>query len=333
MPQDARAWQHLREILVAPHAAEALRAMHALKLLGLMLPEMDAIDALVLRDLYHRYTVDEHTFLTVEVLHRLHGTLVEWLKPFSELASEIERPELLYLALLLHDTGKALAGSDHVHSSVQLARAAVERLGLSPEDGDTVCFLIAAHLEMSATMRKRDIYDPETARELAGKLGTVERLKLLTLMTLADINAVNPDALTPWKAENLWRLYIATANYFARSIDEDRFHAEACSAQVERIAGLLPDKRSQLLRFLEGLPQRYLMSHTPEQVIGHFEMANRLPEDPVQLGLRQLNQQHELTIVTGDHPGLFSKITGHSLWLGYGHHQGRCVFQPGGRHR
>jgi [protein-PII] uridylyltransferase len=310
MPQDGKAWRHLSEILIQPHAAAALRSMHALKLLGLMLPEMDAIDALVLRDLYHRYTVDEHTFLTIEILHRLHSTESEWLKVFAELASEIERPELLYLALLLHDTGKALAGSDHVHGSVQLARAAMQRLALSADDGDTVCFLIAAHLEMSSTMRKRDIHDPETIRELAGKLGTLERLKLLTLLTLADISAVNPEAMTPWKAQNLWQLYIATFNYFTRSVDEERFHKDVCGEQVERMAALLPEKRSQLLRFLEGLPQRYVISHTPEQVIQHFEMANRLPEDPVQVGLRQHNQQHELIIVTGDHPGLFATITG-----------------------
>ena len=310
MPQDARLWQHLRDLLVQPQAADALRAMHALKLLGLALPEIDAIDALVLRDLYHRYTVDEHTFLTIDVLHGLVDTEAEWLKPFGELIKEIERPELLYLALLLHDIGKALAGSDHVRSSLQLAEPALERLELPKGDADTVCFLIATHLEMSSTLRRRDIHDPETIRELANKVGTEERLKLLTLLTLADIKAVNPDALTPWKAENLWRLYIATANYFSRSVDEERFHAEICSDQVERIAALAPEQRSHLLRFLDGLPQRYLLSHTPEQVVAQFEMATRLADDPVQLGLRQLNQQFELTVVTGDHPGLFSTITG-----------------------
>jgi [protein-PII] uridylyltransferase len=310
MPQDGRAWQHLRELLVKFYAGDALRAMHALKLLALALPEIDAIDALVLRDLYHRYTVDEHTFLTIDVLHGLGESETEWLKLFGELLTEIERPELLYLALLLHDVGKALAGSHHVLSSLQLARPALERLELPKEDADTVCFLIAAHLEMSSTLRRRDIHDPETVREFAGKVGTEERLKLLTLLTLADIKAVNPDALTPWKAENLWRLYIATANYFSRSVDEERFHAEICTEQVERIAAMLPGKRSQLLQFLEGLPQRYLLSHTAEQVIAQFEMATHLPEAPVQLGLRQLSQQFELTVVTGDHPGLFSTITG-----------------------
>ena len=133
---------------------------------------------------------------------------------------------------------------------------------------------------------------------------------MLTLLTLADIKAVNPEALTPWKAENLWQLYMATANYFTRSVDEARFHAEVRSEQVERVAALLPDRRDPLLKFLDGLPQRYLTSNSPEQVIAHFEMANRLANEPAQLGLRRTRDQHELTVVTADRPGLLSTLTG-----------------------
>jgi len=310
MPHDARLWEHLSELLVAPHAADALRAMHSLKLLTRAIPEFEAVDSLVLRDLYHRYTVDEHSFLAIEALHRLKNNDVECLQPFGALLSELERPDLLYLALLLHDTGKGLGGANHVHNSLQLASAAVERMGLPPEDVQTVCFLIATHLEMSSTLRRRDIYDPETARELAGKTGTPEQLKMLTLLTLADIKSVSPEALTPWKAENLWRLYTGTANYFDRSVDEERFHANVCTKQVEGVAALLPKRRSQLLRFLDGLPQRYLMSHTPEQVILHFDMANHLRKEPVQLAVRRVSGQHELTVVTADRAGLFSMLAG-----------------------
>ena len=310
MPQDARLWQHLRELLVAPHAAQALRAMHSVKLLTLALPEFEAVDSLVLRDLYHRYTVDEHSILAIDLLHRLRNKDVEWLEPYGRLLSELEQPELLYLALLLHDVGKGLAGNDHVHNSLQLAAAAVERLELTEDAAATVCFLVATHLEMSSTLRRRDIFDPQTARELAHKVGTPERLKMLTLLTLADIRAVNADALTPWKAENLWQLYMGTANYLNRSVDEERFHANICTEQVERIAKLLPKQRSPLLKFLDGLPQRYLLSHSPEQIIVHFEMANQLRHDPVQLGLRRVSDQHELTIVTADRPGLFALLTG-----------------------
>jgi [protein-PII] uridylyltransferase len=310
MPQDSLLWEHLREILVLLHAADALRAMHSLGLLTLAIPEFEAIDSLVLRDLYHRYTVDEHSILAIEVLHRLTSSDVPWLQPFAGLQAELEHPELLFLSLLLHDTGKGMDGTDHVHNSLQLATAVVARLGLAEEDDQTVGLLIATHLEMSATLRRRDIYDPQTLLELAHKVGTPERLKMLTLLTLADIKAVNPEALTPWKAENLWRLYTGTANYFTRSADSERFHAEECSAQVERVAALLPKRRSQLLKFLDGLPQRYLMSHSPEQVLLHFEMAKQLRGEPAQLALRRIAGQHEFTIVTLDRPGLFSTLAG-----------------------
>ncbi len=310
MPQDQYLWQHLREILTLPHAAEALRTMHSLNLLTRAVTEFETIDLLVLRDLYHRYTVDEHTFMAIDVLHQLKKNSVVYLQPFADLLLELERPELLFLALLLHDTGKGLEGADHVQSSRQLADAAVKRMQLSAEDAETVCFLVAAHLEISSTMRRRDIYDPAAIRELAGKIGTTERLKMLTLLTLADIKAVNPEALTPWKAENLWRLHAGTATYFVRSADKERVHAEISSQPAEKVAALLPTQREELLQFLNGLPQRYLLSHSPEQVAKHFTLASQLPAEPVQLGLRDSSGQQELTLVTTDRPGLFRTIAG-----------------------
>ena len=255
------------------------------------------------------------------------------LQPFAELMSEMERPELLFLALLLHDTGKGLEGGDHVHGSLQLTSAAVKRMQLPEEDAATVCFLVARHLEISATLRRRDIYDPATIRELAAKVGTPERLKMLTLMTLADIKAVNPEALTPWKAENLWRLYTRTASYFDRSADSERLDADVSNEAIEKIVAMLPERRAAMLQFLDGLPQRYVLSHTPDEVAEHFLMAGQLAAEPVQLGLRAISGQHELTVVTADRAGLFRTLAGILYALGNGHHQGRGVFQSrrGGR--
>lgn len=310
MPQDQYLWQHLREVLTLPHAANALRAMHSLNLLTRAVPEFETIDLLVLRDLYHRYTVDEHTFMAIEVLHRLKDDKDSSLQPFAQLMTELEHPELLFLALLLHDTGKGLEGADHVHGSVQLTASAVQRMQLSEQDAATVCFLVANHLEISSTLRRRDIYDPATIRELADKIGAPERLKMLTLLTLADIKAVNPEALTPWKAENLWRLYTRTAGYFDRSADVEGLDAKVSTEVVEKVIELLPAQRSEALKFLEGLPQRYLLSHSPEQVAQHFTMAVSLATEPVQLRLRPNSGQHELTVVTDDRPGLFRTLAG-----------------------
>ena len=152
---------------------------------------------------------------------------VEWLQPFAGTVRRVGAARVAVSGACCFTTpARGWPGDNHVHGSLQLALAALDRLGLSEEEAQTVGFLIASHLEMSSTLRRRDIYDPETVRELAGKMETPERLKMLTLLTLADIKAVNPEALTPWKAENLWQLYIATANYFDRSVDEQRFHAE-----------------------------------------------------------------------------------------------------------
>jgi [protein-PII] uridylyltransferase len=310
MPQDQYLWQHLREILAQPHAANALRAMHSLNLLTRAVPEFETIDLLVLRDLYHRYTVDEHTFMAIDVLHRLTIQKEPALQPFAQLMSELEHPELLFLALLLHDTGKGLEGGEHIHGSLQLTSAAVKRLQLSDDDAATVCFLVANHLEVSSTLRRRDIYDPATIRELATKVGTPERLKMLTLMTLADIKAVNPEALTPWKAENLWRLYTGTAGYFDRSADSERLDAEVSTEATGRIIAMLPERRYELLKFLDGLPQRYVLSHTPYEVAEHFLMAGQMFAETVQLGLRAVSGQHELTVVTADRAGLFRTLAG-----------------------
>src|SRR5580704_6636323 len=208
-PRGAELWLYLQETLLQPHAAEALRAMHSLRLLTLLLPELNPIDSLVVRDFYHRFTVDEHSILAIESLHRLKQSQSEWDRRYAELLGELEDPELLYLALLLHDTGKGVPGGNHVEASLEIASRCLDRLDAEPEERATVIFLIANHLEMSAQLR-RDIFNAEN-------VGTPERLKMLCLLTYADIKAVNPEALTPWKAENIWQLYIAAANYLNRS--------------------------------------------------------------------------------------------------------------------
>jgi len=307
-PQGADLWRYLEEILLGGHAAEALRAMHSLRLLTLLLPELEGIDALVVRDYSHRFTVDEHTFVAIENLHLLRQSQSKWDQRYAELLDELEQPDLLYLALLLHDTGKSTRSDNHVQASVEIAERVLDRLDLDAPDRETVLFLIARHLELSAALR-RDIFDPATLRQLAEKVGTPERLKMLCLLTYADIKAVNPEALTPWKAENIWQLYIGTANYMARTVD-DRLHAEADDEVMEHLRTLAPATGKKLEGFLEGLPRRYLRTHTASQILNHLEMAARLEEDPVQLDLRRGRQWYELSVVTLDRPFLFAKMAG-----------------------
>jgi [protein-PII] uridylyltransferase len=307
-PRGAELWQYLQVILLEPHAADALRAMHSLRLLNLLLPELKTIDSLVVRDFYHRYTVDEHSFRAIESLHQLSQSQSEWDQRYGELFNELERPELLFLSLLLHDTGKAVAGDDHVQSSQEIAACCLERLDLDPPDRETVLFLIASHLDLSAVLR-RDIFDPSTIQAFAEKIGTPERLKMLCLMTYADIKSVNPEALTPWKAENIWQVYIAAANYLNRSADQP-VHADADDENLDRVHTLAPIAGKKIKAFLEGFPLRYLRTYPAEEILSHLDMAQRLENGPVQSTLKRGRHWYEVTLITGDRPFLFATLAG-----------------------
>jgi [protein-PII] uridylyltransferase len=307
-PRGAELWLYLQETLLQPHAADALRAMHSLRLLTLLLPELKLIDSLVVRDFYHRFTVDEHSFLAIESLHRLKQSQSEWDKRYAELLGELEDPELLYLALLLHDTGKGVPGGDHVQASLEIAGRAMDRLDVDPKEREEVLFLVANHLELSAALR-RDIFNPETVAAFANKVGTPERLKMLCLLTYADIKAVNPEALTPWKAENVWQLYMGADNYLNHSADQ-RVHADVNDEKLARLRSLAPVTSSKFKEFLEGFPQRYLLVHSADEVMRHMAMADELGEDPVQVELKRGRHWYELTLVTRDRPFLFAKLAG-----------------------
>jgi [protein-PII] uridylyltransferase len=310
-------WHHLRGILKGFYAGDALRSMHALGVLELLIPEFHGIDALVIRDAYHRYTVDEHTFVLIDTLHGLesaqkgaqNGGKGEWAARFGSVLRELPHPELLYIAALLHDTGKGRSTGDHARESARMTQSVVDRLELDGYERGLVVDLIGNHLEMSSALR-RDIFDEETVSAFAGKVHTPEALRMLTLFTYADINAVHPDALTPWKAENLWQLYIATANYLDRSVDDERLGAQEESELVHRVVALLPGQKEAVGEFLDGFPERYVLTRTPEQVRAQFRMASRFAEDPVQLEFRYAPAVSELTLVTRDRPQLFATIAG-----------------------
>ena len=313
-------WEIFCPILSAPFAGKALRSMHAVGVLELLVPEFHGIDALVIRDAYHRYTVDEHTFVLIDTLHHLlneqSGPLSEWARRLAVLLKDLQHPGLLYLAALLHDTGKGRATGDHTVESALLAQTVLARMGRDPYESSLVLHLIRNHLEMSATLR-RDIFDAETVRAFAAKVQTPDELRMLALFTYADIKAVHPDALTPWKAENLWRLYIATANYLDRNVDDERVDARVSSDLVQRImtaseaGGSFADTTSrEMLRFLEGFPQRYLHTRGPEQIRSHFRMTRELAADVVQTELLWKAERSELTVVTPDRRLLFARVAG-----------------------
>jgi [protein-PII] uridylyltransferase len=319
-------WRQLSAILVGQRAGHALRAMHALGVLELILPEFHGIDALVIRDAYHRYTVDEHTFVLIDTLHGLSADpkkdarkeVEEWRVKFGAILAELQNPGLLYLAAVLHDTGKGRVSENHAAESARLAQSVLSRLEMDAYDGGVVMRLIETHLEMSAAMR-RDIFDAETVRAFVGKVQTHESLRMLTLFTYADIAAVHPDALTPWKAENLWRLYIATANQLDRNVDEVRVHTRVSGGalggwrkdeKITRVLSLVPGREAAMEQFLEGFPERYVSTRSAETMRQHFEMTQHFAEDSFQMtfqhGDTRSGSVSEITLVTQDRPRLFA---------------------------
>jgi [protein-PII] uridylyltransferase len=304
-------WDTLREILGSDFPGVVLRPMQRLGLLTEILPEFGLIDSLVVRDFYHRYTVDEHTLRTIEHLQELSDPPDPRGEHFAPLWKTAEGRDLLILALLLHDVGKGMPVQNHVTGSLAALDSAAKRLKLSPEEEAEVHFLIEHHLDMSATVQRRDIFDPATVSAFAESVGTQERLQRLCLLTYADIHSVNPEALTPWKAEMLWQLFVATSNHFSRTLDRDRLHALDEVPLLQRVKALASGATlEQIERFLEGFPRRYLAVHSAAEIATHFALYQKLGAEPVQTELLATHHAFSLTLLTADRPALFATISG-----------------------
>jgi [protein-PII] uridylyltransferase len=218
---------------------------------------------------------------------------------------------LLILSLLLHDVGKGMPGENHITGSLAALDSTARRLKLLTEEKEEVHFLIEHHLDMSATVQRRDIFDPATVSAFAQSVTTLERLQRLCLLTYADIHSVNPEALTPWKAEMLWQLFVATSNHFSRTLDRDRLHAPDEGSLLERVKALAGKTTlEEIERFLEGFPRRYLAVHSAAEIAAHFALYRKLSADPVQTELLPTRHGFSLTLLTADRPALFATISG-----------------------
>ena len=317
-PQAPDLWANFRRILILPHAGAALRAMHRLGLLVHLFTEFQAIDSLVIRDYYHRYTVDEHSFVAIESLPALCGPVSPLERRFRDILDGIEQPEMLFLAILFHDVGKGMPTENHISGSLEAVDKIFHRLRLEPVDRELVRFLIANHLRMSETVMRRDIFDPKAVQDFSESIGTTERLKMLTVLTYADIKAVNPEALTPWKAEMLWQLYAAAFNYLSRTVDDQRLHADSPDhadsdeQHLKQVVAVVPgDVDSRHLRpFLEGFPKRYLLTHSPMDIVSHFSMYKRMNGNRPEIDLLRRDGYFEVVLLTLDRPFLFARVAG-----------------------
>ncbi len=316
-PDKAERDRLLRVLRPRPGLYARLSEMHASGLLGRMFPEFQKIYCHVIRDFYHKYTVDEHTLLTIRNLERLGDPKTPGRRRFGGLFAELDRPELLVTALVFHDVGK-WTNRNHCEEGVRMAETALRRIRMSEPDIANVSFLIRHHLQMSAAAFRRDSGDPEVVEQLARLVGTEERLKQLCLMTLVDVEAVGPDVMTPWKEDLLWRLYVDTYNRLTLGYGDDVIDPAATSLEA-LLETLPPDiTPTDLDAFLEGLPRRYLRTVDPKQVYDHVRLGRDLgPRDVhCSLGRDLADSVRELTVVSVDQPKLYAKVCGVLSYFG-----------------
>lgn len=302
------------DLMTGRDAAHWLRMLNEAGLISRLLPDWARIVGLMQFDTYHVFTVDEHTIETIGVLGALEaGGLSEVAPVASELIGQLQSRRALFVAMLLHDIAKG-RGGDHSEIGAQLALDICPRLGLTPEETETVSWLVLNHLLISETAFKRDIEDPKTILDIAETVQSPERLRLLLVLTVADMRAVSPRVWNGWKATLLRELYWRVAEVLAGGLSVPERDVRVARAK-EAAALLLRDRpRAEVERFLTlGYPG-YWLSFDPETHARHAEMIREAARDRAPLTVRsrvlESRAVTEVTVYTTDHPGLFSKIAG-----------------------
>ncbi|MFQ5465947.1 MAG: [protein-PII] uridylyltransferase [Thermodesulfobacteriota bacterium] len=301
-------------ILRGKNVFRTLGEMHGLKFLGRYIPEFAGIACKVQHDRYHVYTVDAHTLFAIRELERLRDENRAEFNLLATLFVELTRPEILYLAVLFHDVGKAL-GKGHARTGAVMAAEACERLGLGADEVSMVRFLVANHLILADTAQYRDLHDEKLIMEFARKVGDMEKLNLLYLLTFADIRAVGPEVWSQWKGMLFQELYFKALT----AIEMGALEAEETVKRREKVkeaaAKILAEEGFSMEEaevYFKNLPRRYFLATGPETVAHHVEMLRELGTRPYIMNVRQdtVREYTEIIIATMDIHGLFSMIAG-----------------------
>ena len=286
--------------------------MHELGALGAVLPEFGRVTALHQHDLYHVYTVDVHTLFALRRLYALRaGDLVEQEPQLSRQMRDLEDPLPLYIGMLLHDAGKGM-GSDHSKRGAELAEALATRLQLSPRQKEIARFLVLEHLLMSHTAQRRDLSDPHLIADFAARVGDLDQLRSLYLLTYADISSVGPEMWTEWKAQLLQELYDKAREHLsvqARPSPEDLVAA----ARREFFRGWENSVGSSHAQdFDRVLPPRYFLGTEPASASLHAKLLLRARRQPLAASLRHREDLRfsEATLCAADRPGLLAQFAG-----------------------
>lgn len=307
----AETWDLLREILRQPHGVtRALRAMHSQGILGRLLPAFGRITGLMQFDLFHAYTVDEHTLMVIRNLRRFLSADNHSRQDFSlacELAGQLEKPDLLLLAGLFHDIAKG-RGGDHSILGAQDALGFAQQAGLSETDGQLLGWLVREHLLMSHTAQKQDISDPEVIATFALRVGNINALNHLYLLTVADICATSPVVWNGWKDNLLRDLYRRTQRALTHQTSLAEDYDQACQLAL---SGTTPDTHARIKRIWHSLScSDYRTRHNQDDLHRHAQLLASSQQLPA------LHLQHSaargvcaLGIYAADTPDLWLRVT------------------------
>ena len=303
--------------------APILRAMHEVGFLGKFLPEFGRLTCLVQHEFYHQYTADEHTLICIEKLDQVWNAKALPFQTYAEIFQSVERPFVLYLALLLHDSGKAARSGKHEEVGSQLALRVARRLGLDGATAHMLSLLIEHHLIMAKVSQRYDLDDPAVIRNFAEQIQTAENLTLLTLHTFADSMGTSDQLWNGFKDTLLWTLFHKTREVllggteFFRAEETQR---ELLSDEVQR---LMPPTFSheELHAHFSNLPSRYFQINNAHEILTDLTQAHRFMQlqmseneealSPVIFWHNEPDRGYTTVhVCTWDRTGLFSKITG-----------------------
>jgi [protein-PII] uridylyltransferase len=297
---------------IAPfRGGSILTELHDVGLLVAMIPEFATVVGRVHHDLYHVYPVDVHSIATVDRLRALcRGDLLEEHALGCRLALRIEQPEVLFLAALLHDVGKAIGSRGHARRGAEVTREVLGRLGFSREATQRACRLVSNHLLMYLVATRRDLGEMRVVVDFAHELDGRGMLRELYLLTIADLATTSPGAMTAWKARMLDELFSATDVMLAGIADGTAARITQVSAQVKQLWSQSSDEPF-LDEFLATMPERYLLSNAPAEIAAHARVAFAMRAGGGQVSAKIVPSRHagvaELCIVAGSEAGLLEE--------------------------
>lgn len=289
-----------------------LRRLNELGVLAAFMPEFQPIVAMMQFNMYHHYTVDEHTIQCISTLSQIeHGDLVEDLPVASGILKKGVNRKVLFVALLLHDIGKGRK-QDHSVLGAEIAAKICPRLGLNKAETETVVWLVRNHLLMSDVAQKRDLSDPRTVRDFARVVGSRTRLKLLTVLTVCDIRGVGPGTWNNWKAQLLRDLYHATRSALTTGVDDGSQTRRVDEARNALIAGLKDWSKAKLKVELQRHYDPYWQGLDTETQIIFAKLLDQLKPGTIASDFKQ-DVDRDATracFALEDHPGIFSRLAG-----------------------